>query len=151
MTKPTDTGRREFLAGSALLTLAATPGIAGAAAGQGEHQHHGGQHAELIQEALHCIGTGNACGAHCIMDLRTGNTELLECLVRVQELVAACEALVKFASYDSDHLKTYARATIEVCDTCEAECRPFADKHQECADCADACVSCREACEKVLS
>ena len=151
MTTANMTGRREFLAGSALLTLATAPGIAGAAAQKGDHQHHAGQNADLIEEALHCIGTGNACGAHCIMDLRSGNDDLLECLVRVNELVTACEALVQFAAYDSDHLKTFARATIEVCDTCEAECRKFEDLHQECADCADACASCREACEKVLS
>ena len=142
--------RRSFLATSGLLALAAAPGVAGAASESHEHQHGGGEYADLIEEALHCIETGNACGAHCISDMRTGNTELLECLVRVQELVVVCEALVTLAGYGSDHLKTFAAATIEVCDTCEAECRKFEDKHDECKACADACVACREECKKII-
>lgn len=144
-------GRREFLVSSGLVALAAGPAIAAAATDSGEHQHAStGKYAALIHEALHCIETGNACAAHCISDMRSGSTELLQCLVRVQELVTACEALSTLAAYESDHVKTYARATIEVCDTCEAECRKFEDKHTECKVCADACVACRTECEKVL-
>jgi len=142
--------RRNFLATSGLLALAAAPGVAGAASGSKEHQHESGKYADLIEEALHCIKTGNACGAHCISDMRSGSTELLECLVRVRELVVACQALVAIAGYDSDHLKTFAAATIKVCDTCEAECRQFEDKHDECKACADACVACREECKKII-
>ena len=144
--------RREFLMKSGLLALATGPAVASAAAHSESHEHgSSGQYAALIAEALHCIDTGNACGAHCISDMRSGSTELLECLVRVQELVAACEALVKFAAYGSEHVAIYAAATIEVCDTCEAQCRKFEDKHAECKACAEACVACRKECEKVLS
>lgn len=144
--------RREFLMKSGLLALAASPVVAGAATDSESHQHGAsGQYGALIQEALHCIDTGNACAAHCISDMRGGSTELLECLVRVQELVIACEALSKLAAYGSEHVATYAAATVEVCDTCEAECRKFEAKHSECKDCADACVACRTECEKVLA
>ena len=136
---------------SGLVALAAGPAVAGAAAHSEDHQHESsGKYADLIREALHCIETGNACAAHCISDMRSGSTELLQCLVRVRELLIACAALVPLAAFDSDHLKTYAAATIEVCDTCEAECRKFEDKHTECKVCADACVACRTECEKVL-
>lgn len=70
--------------------------------------------------------------------------------MQVQELVIACEALAKLAAHDSEHLQTYARATIEVCETCEAECRKFEDKHVQCKDCADACVACMKECERVI-
>lgn len=144
-------GRRQFLINSSLLAVAGAPAMASAAADSSEHLHHGGEHAALIRESLHCIETGNACAAHCIDDMRGGNTELLECLVQVQELVIACEALAKLAANDSEHLKTYAAATIEVCETCEAECRKFEDKHVQCKDCADACVACMKECERVIT
>ena len=143
--------RRAFLINSGLLAFAAAPVAASAAAGSGTHQHGEEAHAALVREALHCIDTGNACAAHCIEDMRSGNTELLECLVQVQELVIACEALAKLAAYDSEHLKTYANATIEVCETCEAECRKFEDKHAQCKDCADACVACMKECQRVIA
>jgi len=142
--------RRQFLVNSSLLA-AATPVMATAATKSGEHQHHGDAHAALIREALHCIETGNACAAHCIDDMRSGNTELLECLVQVQELVIACEALAKLAANDSEHLKTFAKATIEVCETCEAECRKFEDQHVQCKDCADACVACMKECQRSIA
>ena len=143
--------RRRFLVNSGLLALAAAPIAAAAAEDLGEHQHAHEKHSALISEALHCIETGNACAAHCIEDMRSGNTELLECLVQVQELVIACEALAKLAAHDSEHLKTYAAATIEVCDTCEAECRKFEERHETCKDCADACVACRKECERIIA
>jgi Cys-rich four helix bundle protein (predicted Tat secretion target) len=143
--------RREFLMKSGLLALAAGPAVAVAATDSDAHQHGGtGEYAAMLAEALHCIETGNACGAHCIDDMRSGSTELLDCLLRVQELVIACEALSKLSAYGSDHVKTYAAATVEVCDTCEAECRKFESKHAECKECADACVACRTECQKVL-
>ena len=142
--------RRSFLYSSGLVALATVPGFARAAVETGSHQHQDGHHAALIQEALHCIETGNACAAHCIMEMRSGDTELLECLVQVQELVIACEALAKLAAHDSEHLGIYAAATIEVCETCEVECRKFEVQHIQCKDCADACVACAEECRKIV-
>ncbi|MDJ0926530.1 MAG: four-helix bundle copper-binding protein [Gammaproteobacteria bacterium] len=143
--------RRAFLVTSGLAALTAAPALAAAAEESGEHHDAHEKYGDLIREALHCIETGNACAAHCIDDLRSGNTELVECLVQVQELVIACEALAKLAAHDSEHLKTYAAATIEVCDTCEAECRKFEKKHEACKDCADACVACRKECERIIA
>ncbi len=144
-------GRREFLLSSGLLALSAAPAVALAANESQTHQHHGNTHEALITEVLHCINTGNACAAHCIVQMRTGDNDLLECLVQVQELVVACEALLKFAAFDSEHLKTYAKATIEVCETCEKECRKFEQQHVECKECADACLACMKECEKVIA
>lgn len=144
--------RRTFLINSGLIAVGTGASSAAMAAAEGGgHEHHaGGAYKDLIHEAHHCIETGDACAAHCISDMRTGNTELLECLVQVQELVIACQALTKLAAFDSEHVEAYAAATIEVCDTCEAECRKFEERHAECKDCADACVSCATECKKVL-
>ena len=131
--------------------MTAAPVVGSAATTSASHRHESGAHAALIREALHCIETGDACAAHCINDMRTGNTELLECLVQVQDLVTACEALAKFAASDSEHLKVYAAATIEVCESCEAECRKFEDKHSQCKDCADSCVACMRECRKITA
>ena len=143
--------RRDFLYSSGLVALAAAPGVVSAAAEPGSHQHDTGKHGALIAEALHCIDTGNACAAHCIVEMRSGDTDLLECLVQVQELVIACEALTKLAAHDSEHLKIYAAATIEVCETCEMECRKFETQHAQCKECADACVACANECQRVIA
>jgi Cys-rich four helix bundle protein (predicted Tat secretion target) len=83
--------------------------------------------------------------------MRTGNMAPLECLVQVQDLVIACDALAKFAAGDSGHLKAYAAATIEVCESCEAECRKFEAQHAQCKDCADSCVACMRECRKITA
>ena len=143
--------RRSFLVTSGMLAMAGGPAIAGAATPSGDHDHHSGKYATLIAEAMHCIKTGNECAAHCVTEMRGGSTELLECLVQVQELEIACNVLAKLAAFDSEHLKTYAAATIEVCDTCEAECRKFESVHAQCKACADACVACARECEKIVA
>lgn len=147
-----ESNRRAFLTNAGLLALGAgAAGSVSAATESGGHeQHTSGKYADLIREAHHCMETGDACAAHCVNDMRTGNTELLECLIQVQELVIACQALSRLAAFDSEHVNTYAAATIEVCDTCEAECRKFEDQHVQCKDCAEACVECANECRKIL-
>ena len=144
----TNLPRREFL----LATGAVALGVAQAAqAAEKEHMHHDtGKFADLAHEAQHCVMTGNACMSHCIADLRSGSLELTDCLLRVEELIAVCRAMASIAALGSEHVRAMAAVTKEVCITCEAECRKFADKHDECGACADACLACIEECEEVL-
>jgi len=140
--------RRDFLLASGGLALAA--GVSAGAAEEGHEHHGGGKFAALAQEAQHCITTGNACISHCIMDMRAGSLELTECLASVMELVSICTAIAKFAALESEHVPAVAAVTKAVCISCEEECRKFADKHEVCADCADACLACIEECDKVI-
>jgi Cys-rich four helix bundle protein (predicted Tat secretion target) len=141
--------RRDFL----LATGAVALGVAQSAqAAEEKHMHHAaGQYADLAHEAQHCVMQGNACLSHCIVDLKSGNLELVDCLSRVEELIAVCKALGTIAALGSEHVPAMAAVTKEVCVTCEEECRKFADKHDECAACADACLDCIKECDKVLN
>jgi Cys-rich four helix bundle protein (predicted Tat secretion target) len=140
--------RRDFL----LATGAVALGMSQAAqAAEKDHMHHdSGQYADLAHEAQHCVMTGNACLSHCITDLKSGSLELVDCLASVEELVAVCKALGTIAALGSAHVVAMAAVTKDVCIDCEAECRKFADKHDECGACGDACLACIEECDKVL-
>jgi len=140
--------RREFLLASGAVALGMAQ--AAEAAGEKEHMHHDtGAFADLAHEAQHCVMTGNACISHCIADLKSGSLELVDCLSRVEELVAVCQAMATIAALGSEHVQAMAAVTKDVCTTCEVECRKFADKHDVCGECADACLECIEACDEV--
>jgi Cys-rich four helix bundle protein (predicted Tat secretion target) len=131
--------RREFLLATGAVALGATQAVH--AAGKG-HQHRGGAYSDLAQEAHHCVRMGEACLSHCIVDLQSGSLELVECILRVEELIAVCGAMATVAALDSEHVLAMVAVTKDVCITCEEECRKFADKHETCGDCADACLDC---------
>jgi len=139
--------RREFLLASGAVALGAAQV---ARASDDEHVHHVAKYSALAHEAQHCVMSGNACLSHCIADLRSGSLDLVDCLSRVEELVAVCQAMATVAALESEHVRALAAVTKDVCVTCEAECRKFADKHDECADCADACLACFKECDNVL-
>ena len=139
--------RRDFL----LATGAVALGVAGAAkAAEESHAHHSAAFSELAHESQHCVMSGEACLSHCIVDLKSGSLELVDCLRRVEELIAVCRAMATFAALGSEHVPALAAVTKDVCITCEAECRKFAEKHDECAACADACLACIKECDKVM-
>ncbi len=141
--------RRDFVAGAAAAAAlaAAPPARAGA-----EHSAHG-RHpavgdAELAAAAGDCVEVGNACKAHCLAEFAAGRNGLAVCAVRVDEVIAACGALVSLAARGSEHLPAFAAATAEVCRSCEAECRRHAEMHETCRRCAEACAACLEHCER---
>ncbi len=143
--------RRDFLtAAAAVATVAvAAPAYASGHADPG-HQH-AGTHIDLARSAADCLVSGDICIAHCLGEFKAGHTELAECAVRVDELTAACTALLKFAATGSRHLPTFAAATSEVCKQCEVECRKHAENHPSCAACAQACAACRKACDTAVA
>ncbi len=140
--------RRELLAGAALAGLAMP--LAGSALGKTGHQHHGAHHAELTKLALECVGLGEACVAHCIKVLGTGDTSLADCLVSVNAMLPMCTALARYAATDAKRLKDLAAVCITVCDDCAKECEKHADKHAECKACGDACDACIKACKDIV-
>ena len=140
----TNVDRRIFLAATGGIALAAVAGSANA------KELSGAVYSELALAARECSASGTACISHCVSDLREGSLMLVECLTRVQELVASCDALAKMASLGSKHLVTFAAATKEVCAYCEEECRRHEDHHASCRECADSCVECVQACERVI-
>ncbi|ODR96858.1 hypothetical protein AUC70_13805 [Methyloceanibacter stevinii] len=140
--------RRELLAGAALAGLAMP--LAGSAA-QAAHEHHGGGHKDLTKLALDCVGYGEACVAHCIKVLGTGDTSLTDCLVSVNAMLPMCATLARYAVTDAKRLKELARVCIDVCDDCAKECDKHAAEHEECKACGDACNACIKACKKLIA
>lgn len=141
--------RREILAGAALAGLAVP--LAGRAAAKSEHQHHGSHHAELTRLALDCVGHGEACVAHCVKVLGTGDPSLADCLVTVNAMLPMCAALARYAATDAKRLKQLAKVCIDVCDDCAKECEKHAAEHEECKVCGESCVACIKACKKLIA
>ncbi len=143
--------RRKALQG--MLAVMATTGSGLAFAGMNpEHAHHAANKQQaVIDSALDCVKTGEACLDHCIELFKGGDTSVAECADTVNEMLAMCTALSRMASYRSHHLKDLARVCLEVCKDCEKECRKHADKHAECKACADSCKQCIKECKKIIA
>lgn len=151
-----DSSRRTLLKGAGSIAALAAMGVvqqAQAAASAHEHHHHAvdDTRTRLIDSAMACIKTGDACGQHCIELFKTGDTSLAGCADSVQEMLATCTALTRLAAYDSRHLKSMVQLCMSVAEDCEKECRKHAAKHAECKSCADACVDCIKECKAYLA
>jgi len=149
---PESNSRRNVLLGGAALTATLATGTAFAAAG--EHQHHNheeNKNTGLIDAALHCVKTGDACQEHCIELVKQGDTTIAECLNTVAEMLPMCTALAKLAAYKSTHLVALAKVCIDVCEACEKECRKHEDKHAACKACAESCADCIKECKKIIA
>lgn len=138
--------RRELLMATGMIAAAATVGSAEAAQ---EHRKPGSTQTPLVDAALDCVKTGNACLDFCLRSLAEGDKMLGECARSVNELVTICDALVKLASMDSALLPKYAALTRESCERCEKKCRKHEGHHAVCKACADSCAACARECAKL--
>jgi Cys-rich four helix bundle protein (predicted Tat secretion target) len=142
--------RRRLLAGAAAVT--ATVATGNVFASDNTHHHHGANpNTGLIDAALDCIKTGDACSDHCIALVKQGDTSIADCLNSVAETLPMCRALSKLASSESKHLYALAQVCISVCKDCEKECKVHQDKHVECRECMESCAACVKACEKIAA
>ncbi len=150
--------RREMLKGTVggLMLAAAGNSVfaadhAGHSAG---HQHMQGmkmnQHQSLIDATADCVKKGHACLSHGIHLWSEGeNKGMAICAMRVNEMIAACEAIEQLAHYNSAHLVKMAKVVMDVCQDCEKECRKFEKEHVQCKQAADACDACFKECKKL--
>jgi Cys-rich four helix bundle protein (predicted Tat secretion target) len=136
---------------SALAALATTASAQSKDAHAHHHQHGGSANAELIAAASACLGTGQACLAHCLVLMGQGDKSMVGCAQSVNQLLAICDALHKVAIQQGSALKDLARVAAKTCEACEKECRKHADKHAECKACADACVDCSKQCKAIAA
>lgn len=133
--------RRELLAGAGALVVAGAPELVLA-----DHHAEGGMpaaagsSAELIDAALACVKTGDACVAHCLAEFKKGDTMLADCAASVERMLAVCSATARLAALGSPRLGKFAAVCAEICADCEAECRKHAQHHAVCKACADACA-----------
>jgi len=120
--------------------------------GHEDHSHHAvNPHLTLIDTAMDCVKTGQACMEHCVQLFQQNDTTLAKCADLGLELLAMCNALAQMASYQSKYLAEVAKACINVCQDCEDECRQHEDKHIECKECANSCAACIKECKKLIA
>ena len=105
----------------------------------------------LIDAAQDCVKNGEICAAHCVTMLEQGDRALAECQRRVNETVAVCQALASLAAQESPVTKQLAGLVLEVCRSCEQECRKHEKKHAVCKECAEACVACARECKRAMT
>jgi Cys-rich four helix bundle protein (predicted Tat secretion target) len=144
-----------------LLEALAVAGLVGTAAGQAAdppmsgHEHHDhaamSRYGDLVVDTTHCVNTGEACIAHCLVLLGQGEKELAACAQSVRDTVAACTALRQMAAANSPHVAKLAGVVADICTDCETECRKHENKHKVCHDCAEACAQCAKECQKAAA
>lgn len=148
--------RRNVLLGATAVAAAASMGMSGSANAAMDHSHHM-MHAipadrqKVIDASLDCVKAGQECVQHCIDMFKMKDTSMAVCADTVQEMLATCNALSQLASYDSKHLKDFAKICINVCKDCKKECDVHADKHSACKACAESCDDCIKACEDYIA
>ena len=145
--------RRTALAGVGSLALAFLGGTASAqtATPSHDHQHmHGNPQQALIDATADCISKGQACLAHCIVLLSSGDKAMAACAKTVNQMLALCGALQNLANQQSSLVTPLAKVTLEACQACESECRKHEKVHAECKACAESCAACITACKAAL-
>jgi Cys-rich four helix bundle protein (predicted Tat secretion target) len=147
--------RRNILLGAAAVaaTLATDSAFSATEHDHSEHNHNMmmNSNTEIIDAALNCVKTGQACNDHCIELVKSGDTSIAGCMDALTESLAMCAALSQMASAQSSHLPALAKVCISVCEDCEKECRKHEKKHAVCKACADSCNDCIQACKKIAA
>lgn len=145
--------RREMMKTVVAVAAGAVSGN-GLAAESDHHHQHGtaaGKYGALIRASGDCLQTGEACLAHWLVVLGEGNKDLAVCAQSVNEVLAACGALMKLAGQGSRFTPAHAKLVAEVCANCEKECRKHEQKHTACKVCADSCAGCLNECRKLAA
>lgn len=114
-----------------------------------EVHHHGGS--PLVDSALLCVKTGEACLPNCFDRMAEGDKALAACGRSVSALNAVRGALAVLAAQNSPLLPRYAAVARDVCEAREDECRKHAGKRAPCKACAAACVDCARECAKIAA
>ena len=141
--------RRNFVLAAGSLAVAAATASSNTFASNAHH-HHGPSHSGLVTASSHCVATGNACIAHCLMLLGDGDSEMAECAKTVQLMMPMCDAVGYHAAANSKHLKKMVKLCMAICDDCEKACRKHEDKHKECKACAESCADMIATCKSYL-
>jgi Cys-rich four helix bundle protein (predicted Tat secretion target) len=141
----------ERAAATGLAMASATAVAANPPAAKSESLDHSSamtRYGALATTAARCVTYGEACLAHCIDQLINGNTEMKNCALTTQDVIAACTALQQLAVRNAPRLVEFARVCGKICRDCEVECRKH-EEHPVCRDCRDSCIECAKECERI--
>jgi len=117
----------------------------------GGTQPPGAAHDELARLAAECLAACEACHAHCLTQLATGDTMMAACPRPTHESAPPCPPMVTLASADAEHLAGLAAVCAQACASCHTACSAHAAHHAVCARCAEACQRCGDACGAVAA
>lgn len=148
---PTDNSRRNLLLGSAAISASLIASNSFAAMDHSQHHNMQNPHSSIINAALSCIKTGDACAAHCIQLIQMGDNTMADCLATVTDMLPMCSTLAKLSASQSSHLSEFAKVCTAICEDCEKACKEHADKHTACKDCMNSCAACIKECKKLLA
>jgi Cys-rich four helix bundle protein (predicted Tat secretion target) len=137
-----DMDRRQMLIGTGTVLL--TSMVARAQ----KHEGHGSGESTLADASAHCVRRGEACLAHCLALLGSGDTSMAACAKNAAEMTALARSMLTLAASGSKRQKALAKIVGESAKDCEAECRKHADKHPVCHDCAESCMRLAAECAK---
>ena len=149
--------RRQFIGGTAAISLAAATTLANA---HGHHDHGSHSHAanstdnayEAARKAAgHCVAAGQVCLAHCITLLSKGDTSMKDCAAAANQMLALCGAMQNLAAQNSRLTPSLAKVCIEACKQCAAACQKHTAHHAECKACYESCTDCIKECEKIAA
>lgn len=149
--------RRQFIGGTAAISLAAATTLANA---HGHHDHGSHSHAANSTDnayeaarktAGHCVAAGQVCLTHCITLLSKGDTSMKDCAAAVNQMLALCGAMQNLAAQNSRLTPSLAKVCIEACKQCAAACQKHAAHHAECKACYESCTDCIKECEKIAA
>ena len=143
------TRRLFLLSTSGGLLTALAPSLAHAEESVGKSSVHG-PYQDLGDAALNCVGWGERCQKHIQSLFAAGDTSLAQCSARIHDMIAVCRTVASLAAAESEYLKPLAKVCLDVCDSCEKECRKHEQRHAICKETADACARMVAACKKVL-
>ena len=144
--------RRDLLKGAVVASAAMATGASNTVFGSSyDHMHHSNSNTAVVDTALDCIKTGQACLDHCFQLFKQGDNSVADCADKVTEMLAMCNALSQMASYQSKHLASVAKVCAAVCKDCKKACEKHAKKHEACKACAKSCEDCIKECEKIAA
>jgi Cys-rich four helix bundle protein (predicted Tat secretion target) len=143
--------RREVLARAAVLSSVMISGISFADEKKSEKAATVGKDKlkKVTDAAFDCLKKGEACTSHCLDMIAAGDTSMKNCLSPLANMMAACTAISKIASYDTakpEVIKNLALACADLCKDCSDACKVHAGHHPVCKNCMEACDKCAEAC-----
>jgi Cys-rich four helix bundle protein (predicted Tat secretion target) len=143
--------RREMLASAGILSTVMLSGISFA-----DDKKSGSISKDKLKKvtdaAFDCIKKGEACTSHCLDMIAGGDTSMKNCLPTLANMMAACTAISKIASYDSakpETIKHLATVCADLCKDCSDACKVHAEHHAVCKTCMEACNKCADACTEV--
>jgi len=141
--------RRTFFTAAGATVAALSTGAAVAHPGH-DHPAPSPLLATIVNTANHCAHTGEACIAHCMALLASGDTSMADCNRSVHNMTAVCRAMAAVASYATApvaEIKALAAACAQFCRNCAAACEKHSGHHEVCKQCMESCLACAKACE----